>query len=242
MRQLYLAIGLAACGTPTSSLQPHVSAIWNGVDGSDNAMIVNASFYTIDGSSVQDVPLDSGHSVTATYRGQTVTLDPSGLSGPESSAMLTYIPVDPTQPPDGQTITVALHGDGNDASTSLTMPDSFTIDPTSVPTSVSRAMPITVRWSPPSLDAMTVSMSLADTDNSSCGGFSVSGFSASGTADAIPVAGEFVLPANAITASGTCTLELDLSRARYGTAASDFHSGGEVAGWQTRSIVFVSTP
>jgi hypothetical protein len=232
-----LVLALSACGTPTSSLQPHIAAIWDGGAEAVDSLFINASFYTIDGSKAEDVPLANGHSVTATYRGQTVALDPSDFgSTPKSSAMFTFIPIDPAQPPDGQSITVALHGDGNDASASFTMPDSFTVEPTSVPTSVSRAMPITVRWSPVSDDTMMFSVIAADTDNSSCGGFTLPDPSTSTDT------GAYTFSSNTISAEGICMLELDVWRVRYGTAPSEFHSGGEILGYQTRRIVFASTP
>lgn len=205
----------------TTGIYPEIDVVANG-SGSSR---VSVRLKVGGRNSNTFLDLKGGDTLEATVEGETKTLDETSAETYTAS-----FPVDA----EGTEFTIAFLRDEEDESapeSTVTLPAPF--DLTVEPREASRASEdVELTWDPPGGGDLE---------------FSMSGACIMRQSDSIPDDGAFTIGADTIDTfqddeEESCTVELDLERARRGSIDPEFTEGGSIVARQVRGGSFTSTP
>jgi hypothetical protein len=170
----------------------------------------------------ESIELVDGDSLTATSDGTSLTMQQSFTPVVDQYTYSATFSSDTA----GESFSVALqreHATSAGRSTA-SLPDPFTM---TAPTSMSRAQPLTVMWSPSGTsDQVTVAFA-------GCGDAKIGP-----TADT----GSATFAANALTATDSCAGTITVTRTRAGTLDPSYGQGGSISASQQRLQAITTTP
>jgi hypothetical protein len=223
-------LALAACGTTESGslLTRGMSAEMTINAPGDGTATVSTELFSGSPGQLIYVDLDNSDTLTATSNGQTMTLTKSQLGN-----IIDYDAAF-TSGASGEQFVIALVRtvDAGAPTSTVTLPDAFTL--AALPASQSRASALTIAWSP---------TGSTDPTSWAANGSCIAGASGTITVDQ----GTLGIPAGTLVAapgqaSASCSVTVTFTRTRAGTLDPHFGDGGAIAGQQTRTATFTSTP
>lgn len=171
---------------------------------------------------LETIRLVDDDAITAISNGSSIAMHESDLV-----VEYRYDATFPTaEPEQNYEIALARPADTSAPHSYVTLPDPFTL---TMPTTASRAAPLTITWSPGGSDQISI-------DVTGC---------ASAHLGPLPDTGTATVPAGAVVAdptNATCDLAFDVSRTRTGTLDRAYGQGGSIVAIQRRTATITSTP